>query len=240
MSLGLLSTVFTDQNSIFNNQAGLASLNKPSVVAGLAHRVWWADVNLAGFGLAIPTASGTFGLSVQSFGFSDFHQQKIGVAYSRKLWQAFRLSGQIDYIHLAIPEYGNAGRFSFEIGMQADLSDKLLVGTHLTNPYQEEFVDGEKLMTIFKVGFLYKPSKIVAVGMELGKDIDFPMQLKCGVEYSAITNLTFRVGYSSDPSNFHFGAGFIINEKLMIDVGNQYDLSLGLATSVSFGYVFLK
>ena len=236
--MGNLSTVFTDQNALFNNQAGLSDVTSPVVLAGIERRFWWGEVNLAGMGLALPTSSGTFGLTFQNFGFSEYSLQKTGLAYARNLWSSIRIGGQLDYIRVAIPDYGSQGALSFELGLQADLSKELVIATHVSHPYQVELLDGEKWPTIFQMGLLFKASPKAIIGLEVEKDIDFPLRLKCGVEYLPAEKLSIRTGYSSDPANFHFGLGFHAGDKLSIDLGNRYDLSLGLATCLGVGYVF--
>ena len=234
---GNIAAVSASVYSMFNNQAGLADVKDKAVVGGGERRYVWAEVGLYGAGFALPTKSGTFGVGVSGFGIPAYKQQKIGLAYGRQLWQGIRLGGQLDYFRTAISEYGNRGVFSFEIGVQADLTKDLIIGTHIANPYPVEMVEGDNLPTVFQMGLLYKVSEKASFGMELEKDIDFPLRVKAGVAYRPVQKFEIRSGFSSDPSNFHFGLGCFFTKNMVIDMGTQYDLTLGLATSAAVRYL---
>lgn len=233
MGMGDISATITESASLFTNQAGLSKTKNGAFLGGMERRYFWADVNLIGAGVVLPTRSGTFGLQLQHFGITDFKRQKIGLAYGRQLRQNIRLGGQLNYFRTAIPEYGSNNVFSFEIGVQADLTEELMIGTHVSNPMQTAYLEDEKWPTIFQVGLLYKVSKKAALALEMEKDIEFSTRIKSGILYKPVDKFEFRMGYSSNPSNFHLGISFLNNKKLELITAVKYDMSLGL--SIGFG-----
>ena len=90
------SVAFTGINSILNNQAGLAELENMGFLLSAEQRFVLNDLNNFGVGFAIPTNSGTFGISVNYFGFEDFNQSKIGLVYARKLMEKLSVGIQFD------------------------------------------------------------------------------------------------------------------------------------------------
>ncbi|MEO1262269.1 MAG: hypothetical protein AAFZ15_25915 [Bacteroidota bacterium] len=234
---GNLAAITFDTDAIFNNQAGLAMIEQAVFSSTVEKRYFWSDVNFAGAGFALPTSSGTFGIDLQAFGFSEFSQQKLGLSYGRIIHESMSIGGQINYHRIAIPEYGNDGAFSFEFGMQAKLADDLLIGVHMQNPFQKGFTDEEKLQTLFQLGMLYTVSEKVKIGVEFEKDIKKEMIIKSGLEYSPEKSILFRAGYSDNPANFHFGFGYVFNDHLQFDIGSKYDLTLGLTTSFGVSYL---
>lgn len=230
---GRLSSVLTGGEALQANPAGVASLGRVAVHAGIERRQVWAGVHLLGVAVGVPTASGNFAVAVQSFGVQDFKKQEINLLYARKTGEKMHLGGSLDYHRLSISEYGSTGVFSFQIGLQAWLSPHLLIGTSIANPYPVKLGENEKLPTVFRTGLLYKVSEKVQAGMELEKDIDFSMRLRAGIEYLLVHKLKLKTGYSSNPSNFHFGLAFEANGNLWLHIGNIYDPVLGLTAGIS-------
>ena len=78
--LGKTNLNFTDANSLFGNQAGLAGIEELSAMGYVEQRFLLADLNHAAIGAAMPTFSGVFGLTLRNFGTADYQENQIGVA----------------------------------------------------------------------------------------------------------------------------------------------------------------
>lgn len=236
LALANTSVTFQDVNSIFSNQAGLVNLQNPAAVIYTEQRFALSEIRSVAAGFAYPTASGTFGLNINYYGFEDYNEQKVGLAYSRKLLDKLSLGAQVNYVNFRIPEYGNKGFVSFEIGLQSEILENVILAFHLANPIGQEIVDDENLPTVFKVGAAYSPSKKVTISLEAEKDIEFETRIKGGIEYFLVDAFILRVGFASNPSAFSFGAGYVIKNKVKIDVGANYHQILGF--SPGLGLVF--
>lgn len=238
LGFGGISTTFEDQNNLFLNPAGLASINEIEVLAMTEHYYFLNGINRTGAGVVLPIGFGAFGLSFSNYGFSEFRQQKIGLAYSRKLMDKISIGTQFNYFQTRIPEYGSNGKISFEIGLQANLTKDIIVGTYIMNPVQYENTTDGELLTLIRTGIAYRVSKKITTAFELEKNVDYPLRLKYGLEYKPVEKIVVRTGYSSQPSNFHLGVGLMVNDHLTIDFGNKYDLILGLTLAGGLGYSF--
>ncbi len=238
LAMGDASTTFNDINSIFSNQAGLAGLDKTEIILFAGQRYFVNEIRNIAAAMAIPSGFGTFALNLQYYGFQDYNEQKIGINYARKLAQNLQLGAQINYIGFRIPEYGNRGVVSAEIGIQSQILKGLIIGAHISNPVRVELLDGENLPTIFRFGAAYIPSKKLTITAEVKKDIDFPTSVKFGLEYQLAEPFYVRAGVATNPTLFSFGMGVVITEKLIIDAAASYHQTLGFspALSVRFGF----
>lgn len=229
--MGHATVVMQSPVALFSNQAGLTSLTKLAVVAAAEQRFLLSELQSVAIGVALPTRSGSFGLMVQSFGYEEFRQQKIGFSYARKLWSALSVGAQFDYFQTRIPEYGSRGSLTFEAGMQADISKSLRVGAHVFSPAQVELAAGENLPTIFRLGIAWQVSDKLVVVSELEKDIEFPFGWKNGLNYQPVKSLYLRSGYASEPSMLFFGMGFAFGNGFQADMAGSFHQTLGFSPS---------
>lgn len=239
-AMGNTGINFTDINSLFNNQAGLADLKTTSFLVAADRRFALADLNNLTAGFALPTQSGTFGISINYFGFDLYNETKIGLAYARKLMDKLSIGVQFDMLNTRIPEYGSKNIFTFEIGLQSELSENLTLGFHLFNPVKLETVEGEYLPSVIQGGITYSPTKKVLLNIELEKDIDFPFTIKSGIEYEMVDNFWLRVGINTEPASVSFGIGYLMKSGLRLDVASNYHQELGFTPGVSLGFDLKK
>lgn len=240
-AMGDASVTFADINSAFSNQAGLAFLEDMSFSIGADMRFFTTDISSYSLAYAYPLEkAGTFGLTVNYYGFSGYNEQRIGLAYARKLSEKLSIGAQFDYLGFAIPEYGRKSIFTFELGMHAQLIENLSVGIHIFNPVRQEVVPGEKVPTVFKLGAAYNPNKKLVVAGELEKDIEMKMQFKAGLEYFIIDILALRAGVSTNPTQNSFGIGLRLDNGLKMDVATSYHYTLGFTPAISLSYGIKK
>lgn len=232
------SVGFTDLNSIFNNQAGLADLKKKGFIIAAEQRFLLADLNNFGGGFAMPTRSGTFGLSVHYFGFEKYNESKIGLSYARKLMEKLSVGVQFDMLQTRIAEYESKTFFTFEVGLQAELIENLLIGIHVYNPIRQEVAKDEFLPSTIRAGATYTASKKLLLHAELEKDFDFPFIFKAGIEYELVNNFWMRIGVQTEPTALSFGLGYLLKNGLRIDLASNYHQELGFTPSLGMGFEF--
>ena len=240
LSMASTGVVFSDINSAFTNQAGLAFLDKTSFSIFGAQRYLVQGLNNFGFAAAMPIRKiGTIGLSISHFGHSAYHAQKIGLSYSRLLAPNFALAVQFDYLATSIPDYGIAHNFTGEIGIMYKASKQVTFGAHVYNPFAVKLKSGDAMATLFKVGIGYHPSEKVNLVGEIEKDLLYPLAAKFGIEYMPIKALAVRAGMASGPFRASFGVG-VKWQGLLIDFGTSYHEILGFTPAISLSYAFDK
>ena len=233
------SVTFSDLWALHHNQAGLASIKTPRGGFFYESRFTLADLSIRGAAIAIPTNTGTFGISASAFGSELYGEGKYGVAYGRQLGPRINAGVQLNYHSFRIGEgYGNTNAFSVEIGIQSKLTDKLWLGAHVFNPNRAKVADfnDERIPSIFRFGLRYDFSEKVLAAVELEKDIDFDAVVKVGLEYHVVEYLYLRAGIATNPQLSTFGFGLQL-QQFKLDVATSIHSTLGYSPQISLMYV---
>jgi hypothetical protein len=239
-ALGNTGVNFRDIQSVFSNQAGLARLENAAATVFGQQRFLLQELQQVGFGAALPTNSGTIGLNVQYFGNESYNEQKIGLAYGRKLMEKLSIGAQMNVLRTSIPEYGSLSTFTFELGLQSDINSQISLAAHLFNPLRLETVEGEILPTVLTLGAAYRPTPLTAVFLELEKDVSRPLMVKSGIEYQIVEALKLRTGIATNPTLFSFGLGLDMKKGPLIDIAASYHQLLGFSPTAGLTYRFSK
>lgn len=241
-ALGDASVTFSDVFSTTTNQAGLGFVDRYSVGIYADRKFLNAAINNFNVALALPVKkTGTFGLSANYYGYKNYNETKIGLAYARSFYNKVSFGVQFDYLRITALELGSRNFFTFEVGLQYKPWKVLTIGAHVYNPipYKVEKVYGERLPTIIKFGLGYEPSAKVLIAAEYEQDINHKPQFKGGVEYRPIKYFTIRAGVQTTPFSASLGFGGNVNGFTM-DVGGSYHPVLGFTPQLSMLYSFKK
>jgi len=236
MGMGNTGIAANDVNSIFSNPAGLAFISGTQFSLFGEQRFAGTGINNMAVGAAHTVGPGTFGVSVQYFGISDYNEQKIGLSYARKLFEKLSLGVQFDYINTRIREYGSAGVFTFELGFTAPLNKEITVAGRIFSPMRVALTEEEELPGVLGVGFSYTPSKKVTFSGEVEKSIETDLVIRAGIEYQIHPVVFIRVGGNANPTLVTFGVGFKIKENFHIDVASSYHQVLGISPGFGVRY----
>ena len=137
-----------------------------------------------------------------------------------------------------IAENGSKNFLTFEVGLQSELIENLLIGFHLYNPVQLEIIEDEYLPSIIRAGATYTASKKLLLHVELEKDFDFPFIFKSGVEYALVDDFWLRVGVQTNPTALSFGLGYQMKNGFRFDMASNYHQDLGFSPSIGVGFNF--
>jgi hypothetical protein len=237
-AMGNAGVNFRDIHSLFSNQAGLAQLENPAVSVFGQQRFLIEDLQQFAFAAALPTNSGTLGLNIQHFGSKLYNEQKIGLAYGRKLMDKLSIGAQFDILRTSIAEFGNSTRFTFELGLQSQISEQISFAAHLFNPLRQETVENELMPTVLTLGGAYRPNDLTSVFLELEKDVSRPLIVKTGIEYRIVEALILRTGIATNPNLFTFGFGLRLKNGLAVDIAAGYHQILGFSPTVGLALGF--
>lgn len=241
IGLGAYSINHTDVFSYTNNQASLAELKNASAGVYGERRFLLNELALYQLAFAIPTRSGNFGVKAGYFGFSDYNESQIGLAYGRKLGEKIDVGVQFNYNGIRISSYGNSSAINFEIGTVLHLTDRLHAGVHAYNPVGGKFGKNqeEKLASIYTVGFGYEASDKFFVSAEIEKEEDQPVNVNAGMQYKFLPQLMARTGIASNTANIYAGVGLLL-KSLRLDVTAGYHPQLGVTPGLMLIYDFHK
>lgn len=238
IAMGYTGVTYTDINSLFSNQAGLAMLDHFTATAFAEQRFFISELQSISAGAALPTNSGTFGLSLNYFGFEDYNEQRAGLAYARKLMDNFSIGAQVLVLNTRIPEYGNKTNITFELGMLAQLLPQIRLGFHLYSPARIELATDEYLPSVYKLGLQYLVSDKLNILAEIEKDIDYPVRTKLGLEYELAKALKMRIGAATQPVNLSFGLAYQLENGLALDIASSYHEVLGFTPAAGIVFPF--
>ena len=226
--LGAYSQSQADVFSFLANQASLAQIKNAAAGVYGERRFLLSELSNYNAAIAVPTSSGNFGLKANYYGFTDYNETQIGLAYARKLGNKIDLGVQFNYNGISIAGYGNASAVSFEIGSIMHLTDKLHAGIHINNPVGGKFGKDqqEKLPSVYTFGLGYDASEKFFISTEIVKEEDQPVNVNAGLQYKFIPQLLARAGISSATSSYWLGIG-VLWKNFRVDVAGSYHPQLG-------------
>lgn len=230
IGLGAYSINHTDVFSFSSNQAALAQIKSAAFGVYSERRFLLAETNLFSMVAAVPTQHGNFGFQADYFGYKNFNESQLGIAYARSLGTKLDLGIKFNYYSFRIPGYQNSSTVNFEIGAIAHLTEKLHAGIHFYNPVGGNLskTDHEKLSSIYKFGIGYEASDNFLVSVEIVKQEDLPVNVNAGVQYNFAKQFFARVGIASENESPFAGAGIYWN-NLRLDVSASYHPQMGIS-----------
>lgn len=237
-AMGGVNTTLSDLWSANNNQAGLGFATELAAGAYFENRFLLKETSYKAGVFVMPTKLGAFGVSVASFGFSDFVETKAGISYGQRFSEKFSVGIQLNYLRTSLTqEFGSKNNVTGAIGIIGKLSKEFTLGVHVYNPTRSKLAnfDNERVPTIMKLGLDYRFSDKVIFALETEKDIDFDAVVKAGIEYHIVEILYLRVGISTNPTSSSFGFGLIMN-NFILEASSSYHQTLGITPGISIIY----
>ncbi len=239
--LGSYSNNHIDVFSFSNNQASLAQMKNASVGAYGERRFMLNELSLYQFAIAVPTNSGNFGVKAGYFGFSDYNESQMGLAYARKLGSKVDIGVQFNYNSIQAIGYGNSSAVNFEIGTIFHLTERLNAGVHAYNPVGGKFGKNadEKLASIYTVGLGYEASDKFFMSAEIEKEENQTVGINAGVQYKFLPQFMIRAGIVTNTSVLYGGASLFL-KTFRLDVVASYHPQLGVTPGLLLIYDFKK
>lgn len=228
IGLGAYSKNHVDIFSFTQNQAALAQMNMNGVGVYAEKRFLLAATNFFSAVAVLPTTQGNFGVQADYFGFKNYNESQIGLAYAKSLGNNLDVAIKFNYYSFRIPSYGSSSAVNFEIGAIAHLTEKLNIGLHIYNPVGGKLskTDNEKLSSIYKFGIGYEASEKFFISSEIIKEEDQPINVDAGIQYNFDKQFFVRAGTSTGSTNSYVGAG-ISWSNFRLDVTGSYHPQIG-------------
>ncbi|MBK8946608.1 MAG: hypothetical protein IPM32_15235 [Ignavibacteriae bacterium] len=215
-----------DVFSIFINPAGLSKINKTQFGIFYSPSPFGIKELANGF-LSInqPTNLGSFSIGAMNYGFELFKENRIYLGYSNNLSNQFLIGISTVYQIVKIQNYGSTNFFNFSLGNIFLIDNNFSIGFTLHNILRNK--NYSSLTTNFRTGITYKVSDNAKIHLSAFKEINFPISISSGIEYSIIKYFSLRFGIQNNPNNF--SGGFGINYSFFnVDyaINNHPDLGL--------------
>lgn len=190
---------------------------------------------------ALPTTAGGFGFQLNYFGFSDYSESQLGMAYGKHLGKMVDIGAQFNYYNVRITGYGSAGTVDFEAGAIFHPSEKFSLGLHTYNPVGGDFGKhtDEKIASVYSIGAGCEASKQVFITVEIIKEENKPVDINAGLQYVFAKQFFARGGVESTPLMPYAGIGLLI-DFFRLDIAVNYHTQLGFTPLLLMVYRFDK
>lgn len=231
-AMGNCSVSLNDFWSNTNNPAGMANQQFFGVGISYENRFFMKELSFYNTALVLPLNIGSFGLSFSRFGFENFNENKLGLAYARAFGPYLKMGLKLDYLLFKFSDdYEKRRTATFELGLQSDITQDLCIGVYVFNPINVKLktVHNERVPVIFRFGLSYKVTKDFLATTEVEYNSDSSLDYRFGLEYNTLKEFYIRVGVHTNPTTASLGVGYTLN-RVIIDISatmNQY-------TGVSF------
>lgn len=228
IGLGAYSIHHIDVFSFTANQAALAQLKSAAGGVYGEKRFLLSAAGMYTAVFAIPTSEGNFGLQADYFGFTNYNESQIGIAYARSLGSKLDIGIKFNYYGYRIPAYANSSTVNFEIGTVMHLTGKLNAGIHIYNPAGGKLSknDDEKLASSYTFGMGYEASETFFISGEIIKQEDMPVDVNVGFQYNFLQQFFVRGGIATAAGNSYAGAG-VSWKNFRVDINGSYHPQLG-------------
>ena len=228
--LGAYSLAHVDVFSFTDNQAALAQIKNSAAGVYGEKRFLLSSANFYSAVAVLSSRQGNFGLQADYFGFKNYNESQVGLAYARSLGSKLDIGIKFNFYGFRIPSYGNASAVNFEMGAIAHITEKLHAGIHFYNPVGGKLskTDNEKLSSIYKFGIGYEASDRFLVSTEIIKEEDQRVNVNVGFQYNFMKQFFIRAGTSSLTTNSYAGAG-ISWKNFRLDITGSYHPQLGFS-----------
>ena len=229
---GNCSVSLNDFWSIQNNPAGMADYRFFSAGLSYENRFFIKELSFYNTAIVMPVKIGILGLSYCRFGFENFNENKLGLAYARSFGPHLKMGLKLDYLMFSFSdEYAKRRTATFEFGIQSDITDDFSIGVYVFNPINVKLktIHNERVPVIFRFGLSYQVTKDFLATSEVEYNSDSKLDYRFGLEYNTFKEFYVRVGVHTNPATASFGVGYTLS-RVVIDVSatmNQY-------TGVSF------
>jgi len=240
--LGGASLTLADGWSGVNNQAALGLVKDWNFGVAYQNNFLLPELGLRALAVTAPVGGGTFALNGHSFGYSQYTENRLGLAYGRSLSKSLSIGVQMNYLDTRIGDvYGNRGTLVAEVGILLQPAEDILLAAHVYNPTRSSLADfdDERIPSILSIGGQYLFSERVSAMLEVEKDVDRPVNIQTGIEYSPVENFDLRLGFATAQQSFSFGLGYIWKNAVFA-LAAHWDQNLGYGTTASLGYRLAK
>lgn len=238
-AMGNAVVALSDVWSLQQNQAGLAAIKKITLAIAYENRFFQEDLYTKSAVLSFPFRDNCFGVSFQSYGFSAYTDQKIGIAYARNFGKKLAIALNFNAHQLNIPQYGHASAFSFETGVQYRINEQFVVGAHIANPNRSGYdvTTNSPVLSIYRAGIAYVFSDKITLAAEINKTAVGETDVNAGLSYQFFQLLTLRGGLSANPFKQYAGFGLHYQQLFMDCAVNSHPV-LGYSPQIALAYEF--
>ncbi|MCO5239295.1 MAG: hypothetical protein M9904_04510 [Chitinophagaceae bacterium] len=240
-SSGAYSKKFQNAFSVISNIGALSDLDHPAAGVYGEKKFMLSETGLYTAVGTVPAISGNFALQTDYFGYADYNESQMGIAYGLPLNEHIGVAAKFNYYHLRIPSYLSASGVNFEIGSVIHISDQLHTGVSVYNPLNSALGknSSERIAAVYKAGIGYEISASFFTQVEVIKETGANVNIHTAFQYKPIMQLLVSAGMFSGTSSGYCGVGFFYRQ-MRIDLSVSFHQQLGYSTGLLLLYQWNK
>lgn len=191
----------------------------------------------AAFVLPLPKAGA--GLLLDSYGMEGYRESRLSLGYAKNLGK-LAIGLQFNYNTINASGYGSSSVISAGAGVCWWVSDKLIVGISIMDPFSPEFSkSNERLAWVYKIGLGWELSDKVMLSVAIKKAEQQKGSLSIGLIYNLADHFYCRTGYVTESTSPYLSAGWHW-KSVSIEASGKYHLALGFSPGLAFLFSFQK
>lgn len=221
--------------AVFHNPGGLAGLESLSAGIATDNRFLLSAISRQHLAVAIPFRIGVTALAVSRYGNPLYRELLTGIAFARHFGRKFSAGIRFDYLSQSTAIRDKPlNLFSFGLGMTFYPRSNLGFGLHVLHPYPIAIAEypPEYLPVTLTMGLSWQVSASLRLAAEADKNFHTPLSVKAGAEYRVGKLVMARLGFSTAPLEFSFGAG-IRSGQITFELASRYHPILGFSPAAS-------
>mgnify|MGYP002858092611 CR=1 FL=1 len=239
--MGAYSKNYVDAFSMVVNPAALASLKQGGAGVYGERRFLLSALTQYTAVAGIASNSGNFGLQADYFGYTNYNETQLGLAYGRSLGKKVDVGVKFNYYNLRIPSYTTSSAFHFEAGVVMHLSEQLHAGFSVFNPVGGVLnkETNEKIASVYRGGLGYEVSDKFLITAEIIKEESKDLGVNAAFQYEIVNQLLIRGGINTINPQPFIGVGLRLGQ-LRIDAATSWHPQLGATPAVMMVLDFKK
>ncbi len=239
LSLAGNGTTLKDVYSVFTNAGLISELDNVQIATSYSIPYLINEFQQQGIVCVVPLKKGGVSIGGQFTGKELFRQQKVCLGYGLKLNDKLSIGIGLNHQQLRIKNYGSYNVVTSDIGMFAKINEKISLGVSILSlGGNHSNINQERFPTTMQLGINYTFQKKLQTYFSIDKSSNTNVNYRIGLEYEAYKNLWFRTGSVLNSRTLTFGFGYELPLKLRVDVGSQWQQTLGWTPHVGFLYRF--
>lgn len=243
--LSVSGTSVTDEHrrGLFQNPALLANTTHPLLFAEYDSRYGITELSSKGLQFSYPFSHFTVSADFRYSGFSAYHEMLAGLAFSRIFGDRFSMGLQfILDSRYAIETDRYYTTFYPQLGLTLPLSDNLLLGFSVTNPFMVKMkfeTETRSLPSVYSLGLKLGLSESVNWRIQADQEISNQLRVGTAVDFNIIQKIGLQAGVQYIgyfvPA---IGAGFY-TKSMRYELTTTLHPLLGLTVAGGISYQFL-
>lgn len=240
VALGNCGLSTKDLWAVSNNPALLPFQNKNSVGITVQNRFGVSNLNAGAIAANFVNDYGAMGFYTYSFGNSAYYEYSSGLSFAKLLTRDFAAGITLYYTGLVVREYGNFGAPAFNLGFSFPFNEKFSGVFKINNPTRSKIagIENERTQSSAALGINHQVATHTTLYVEGEVYQKYPMDFRCGFEYSPQKDVAVRAGFSTHRRSVSFG--FSYEKSFKFVVGLSYHSRLGFSSTFDSQFYFGK